>query len=207
MCSYFNQVKRELKKEARKSGEPVPHDWEIPEVIRERWRVIRPTVEAETVTAEGSEMRLWGLVPFWSKEPKLKYSTFNARSESLKEKPTFRDGWKRSQRCLIPAACYSEWFPIEGKKVRHEVHYHDWSEMMIAGLWSDWQREDQSKATFTMVTTSALDAIQWLHVRSPLILKPEDHDRWLTASPDECEELLKPQNNIEALAVSVAEQS
>lgn len=200
MCSYFQQLANIEKSEryVKRTGgwQPAPKDGET--------KVIRPTVEAVTVTAESAQPRHWALVPFWAKESKLKYATFNARGESLCEKPAYRDAWKRSQRCLIPAVSYSEWLVVNGKKARHNIAMEDGSELMIAGLWSDWHegQEDQRK-TFTMITTSPLDQISWVHNRSPLMLSPGQWDQWLTGAPDECAELLEP-NDPGSLAVELA---
>lgn len=189
MCSYFQQQQAIARSQSyvRNSDDwnPLPADIHT--------RVIRPTVLAETITAEGSHERHWALVPFWSREPKLKYATFNARAEGVREKPAYRDAWKRSQRCLIPAVSYSEWPVIDGEKVRHTIQLESGCELMLAGLWSDWHpgQEDQ-RDTFTMITTAPLDQISWVHNRSPLMLTPDQWDLWLTGSPDECSELLAP---------------
>nr|WP_310936165.1 SOS response-associated peptidase family protein [Variovorax sp. UMC13] len=50
----------------------------------------------------------WGLIPWFAKEPKLKYPTNNARSEELEAKASYKDPWKRGQRCIIPAATFDE---------------------------------------------------------------------------------------------------
>lgn len=204
MCSFFNQVKRARKSFAAKHGLPEPQDWEILHEIEEQFRTIRPTLLAETITAEGWHDRHWALVPHWSKEPKLKYSTFNARAESIKEKPTYRDAWKRSQRCLIPAVSYSEYPVIDGKKSRHNIKLAGGDELMIAGLWSDWHDgQGDQRDTFTMITTAPLDQIAWVHNRTPLLLSPSQWDQWLHGSPDECDELLVP-NDVGELVVAQA---
>lgn len=189
MCSYFQQQQslQRAERHIRNHGdwEPIPADAET--------AVIRPTVQAETVTSEGSQMRHWALIPSWAAESKLKYATFNARAESLTQKPAFRDAWRRSQRCLIPAVSYSEYPVTAGKKVRHNIALENGCELMIAGLWSDWHEglQDQ-RDTFTMITTAPLDQIAWVHNRSPLMLSPSQWDQWLTGSPDECVPLLVP---------------
>lgn len=189
MCSYFRQQQAlaKARTHVRKSGDWNPLDSAAESVV------IRPTVAAETITAEGSQLRHWALVPAWSREPKLKYATFNARAETLPEKPAYRDAWKRSQRCLIPAISYSEYPLIEGAKRRHNIALANHCELMIAGLWSHWHAgEDDQRNTFTMITTAPLDQIAWVHNRSPLMLSPQQWDQWLCGAPEECLELLRP---------------
>lgn len=204
MCSLFNQKKSTMKSYAYKHGLPMPQDWEVLKEMDDDFRKIRPTVLADTITSEGWHQRHWALVPCWAKESKLKYATFNARAESLREKPAYRDAWKRSQRCLIPAVSYSEYPVIDGQKTRHNIKPANGDPMMIAGLWSDWHegKEDQ-RDTFTMITTAPLDQISWVHNRSPLLLNPEQWDQWLHGSPEVCEELLKP-NDVGELEVEPA---
>ena len=186
MCSYFQQEQAQAKSQRYVENTERQEHAET--------RVIRPSVAATTITAEGEQDRHWGLVPLWSKVPKLKYSTFNARAESLTEKHAYRDAWKHSQRCLIPAVSYSEWVTKDGKKVRHDIAPADGSELMIAGLWSDWWQGDESRPSFTMVTTAPLEQIEWVHNRSPRMLLPDEQDTWLHGAPDECLDLLLPRD-------------
>ena len=57
----------------------------------------------------GLESMSWGLLPFWAKDAKKAYSTINARAETVRTAPAFRDAWKRGQRCLVPASGWHEW--------------------------------------------------------------------------------------------------
>ena len=80
----------------------------------------------------------WGLIPHWSKDGKVR-GTFNARSETIAEKPTFRDAWRKAQRCIIPAISVFEPDWRSGKAVAAEVSRADGEPMGIAGLWSAWR--------------------------------------------------------------------
>ena len=178
MCSFFQQ------RQARARAER--------EERLQALRVVRPSLPALTISAEGEVMRTWSLIPSWAKQAKLKFSTFNARAETISEKPAFREAWRRGQRCLIPADSYGEYPVVEGRKQRHDIAREDGQELMIAGLWSDWRGADETRNTFTMITTAALDQIAWVHARSPLMLGEADLDVWLHASPETCLSLLQP---------------
>ncbi|MBB3046812.1 putative SOS response-associated peptidase YedK [Litorivivens lipolytica] len=167
----------------------------------ERRRNIRPTMMAGTVDAEGYRERSWSLIPRWAKEPKLKYSTFNARAESLSEKATFRDPWRRSQRCVVPASAYFEWPVLEGKKQAFRLRRADGEVWLMAGLWESWEQGDEKRETFTVITTTPAQQIEWVHNRMPLMIDPKDLNCWLTGSPEEAKQLLdkKPSVDIEAV--------
>src|ERR1700760_4377209 len=51
----------------------------------------------------------WGLIPRWAKEPKMTYPTFNAKANTVHEKATFRDAWKKGRRCLVVTDGFYEW--------------------------------------------------------------------------------------------------
>ncbi len=154
---------------------------------------IRPTTPALTIDAEGYRDRSWSLIPAWSKEPKLKFATFNARAETITEKPAFRTAWKRSQRCVVPATAYGEWPVVDGKKQRHRLLLKGDVPLMFGGLWERWQQGKDVRNSFTIVTVQPVTQIAWVHHRMPLMLKAENVERWLHAAPEECEELLQPQ--------------
>lgn len=198
MCSYFQQIAAR-EKAKRLQRRPIIN------IHSDTLRVIRPSLMAETITATGEAMRHWSLIPAWAQQCKLKYATFNARAESLRSKPAYRDAWHRSQRCLIPAASYSEYPLVDGVKQRHDIARADAQELMLAGLWSDWQQDDECYPSFTMITTSPIAQIEWVHSRSPLMLAESDWDRWLHGSAGQCEDLLQARD-FEELSVVKAQQ-
>jgi len=151
---------------------------------------IRPTDMAATIDAQGYTLRKWSLIPRWSKDPKLKFATFNARAESLTEKPSFRDAWRRSQRCIIPASAYFEWPVVDGKKQCHRLARQDGSAILFGGLWETWQQGELDLDTFTIITTAAASDIAWVHSRTPLLIDPEYIEQWLQGSAEEAGQLL-----------------
>ena len=82
---------------------------------------------------------LFGLVPHWSADTKITRNTFNARSETVGQKPSFRDAWKRGQHCIIPADAFFEPDWRTGKALPTRIASTDGQPMGIAGLWSLWK--------------------------------------------------------------------
>jgi putative SOS response-associated peptidase YedK len=144
---------------------------------------IAPTQDAPVIrlTEEGRELSLlrWGLIPFWAKDEKIGYRTINARSETVAEKPSFREAFKQ-RRCLIPATGFYEWWKTPSGKVPHHIVPLDclWA---FAGLWERWEKGDEPLETFTILTTEAAQSIKHIHPRMPTILEPRDYDVWLDA--------------------------
>lgn len=186
MCSQFEQV---IQEQQQAYFESLFHGMSFTELSRDN---IRPTTLALTIDAEGARDRHWSLVPAWAKAARLKFSTFNARAETVQDKPAFRTAWKRSQRCVVPASAYAEWPTIDGKKQRHCVRAADARPLLFAGLWDIWHGEDEERHSFTILTVPPLPAIQWLHHRMPLMLPGTSVDTWLHGAPEECEKLLRP---------------
>lgn len=143
----------------------------------------------------GLESMRWGLLPHWAKDPKLAYSTINARAETLAEKPAFRDAWRRGQRCLVPVTGWYEWVDLGGK--RKQPYFIQSAEgrnpMMFAGLWSRWtDAEGKQVATYTVVTTEAMGEVRRVHDRQPQVLPTAAWETWLRAPAAEAAALLKP---------------
>jgi putative SOS response-associated peptidase YedK len=120
----------------------------------------------------------WGLIPFWADDPKVGYSTINARAETVATKPTFRQAFAK-RRCLIVADGFYEWQKTDGRKQPFYIHMQDDRPFAFAGLWERWKREDKEIESCSIIVTEANDVLKPIHDRMPVILPPEDYDRWL----------------------------
>ena len=136
----------------------------------------------------------FGLIPFWSKDDKIARKTYNARSETVHEKPSFRDAWKTSRHCIIPADAIYEPDWRSGKAVPTRIVRTDEKPMGIAGLWSSWKNPQSSTLlhSFTMLTVNADDHEFMRNYHKPqdekrmvVILQDIDYEGWLNAKPEE----------------------
>lgn len=134
----------------------------------------------------------WGLIPHWSKESKLKYSTINARAETVDQKPVYRTPFKRS-RCLIPASGFFEWKKVESGKQPYLVRRKS-GLMAFAGLWDHWEGENEEIDSFSIIVTDANRTILPVHDRMPAILDKSNYDSWLSSETkvDDLKKLLMP---------------
>jgi len=134
-----------------------------------------------TPTGSGRELALlrWGLIPSWSKDRAIGNRLINARAETAREKPSFRDAFRR-HRCLIPANGFYEWQRQERGKQAYFVRMRDERLFAFAGLWDRWESPDEGVIdTCTILTTSANAVLAAIHDRMPVILPPTEYQRWL----------------------------
>lgn len=160
-------------------------------------------VIAEVDGKRAIEPMKWGLVPMWSKEPQLKYATFNARAEDLFEKPTWR-GPARHHRCLIPASGFYEWKRSGGDKQPMFIHPKDQKYFAFAGVFDEWHGE---LLTYSIVTTTPNKEMSEIHNRMPVILHPDDWDAWLEPllqTRDSLEPLLRPYEDGKLITLEVS---
>jgi putative SOS response-associated peptidase YedK len=121
----------------------------------------------------------WGLIPYWSQDPKAGARAINARKESVAEKPAFREPF-RKRRCLIPASGFYEWKKVGRAKQPYLIHPRDDGLMAFAGLWDRWQDpEGEPIESCTILTQDANELVRPLHDRMPVVIAPGDYDRWL----------------------------
>ena len=121
----------------------------------------------------------WGLVPFWSKDLAIGSRLINARSETVREKPSFRDAFRR-RRCLIPASGFYEWLRKEGGKQPYYVRMRDERPFAFAGLWDRWEGPAGGAVeSCTILTTAANDVLAPIHDRMPVILPRAEYGKWL----------------------------
>ena len=171
---------------------------------------IAPSRDIAIIRNAGTEPELvmarWGLVPHWSRESRSKYSTINARIESVAEKPTYRTPFRR-RRCLIPADGFYEWKQDAGSKVPHYVRMKDGKVFAFAGLWDRWEGEDGSIESCTIIVMPANQVMKPIHERMPAIIAPADYDLWLDPGVTEKKQIMKclsgaPSSRLTAYPVS-----
>ncbi|MDF1838822.1 MAG: SOS response-associated peptidase, partial [Planctomycetota bacterium] len=139
--------------------------------------ILRRSEEADTWRVDHFQ---WGLVPFWSKEAKVKQNLFNARSETAAEKPSFRAAFKK-RRCLIPATGFYEWAGPKGDRTTYFIQRMDEKPLIFAGLWESWDADGRATPlrTFTILTTAANQEMSEFHHRMPVVLDPEGQELWM----------------------------
>ena len=133
----------------------------------------------------------WGLVPFWAKDAKTGNKLINARSESILEKPSFRNAF-RKRRCLVPADGFYEW--RQPDKTPFRILLKDREPFSMAGIWEEWNDpEGGILRTFSILTTGPNELMEKIHNRMPVILQPGDEGKWLNETSEiELNGLLKP---------------
>jgi putative SOS response-associated peptidase YedK len=144
---------------------------------------IAPTQPVPVVIIENGarhfRLMRWGLVPAWVKEPKKFTLIINARSETVLDKPAFRNAIKR-RRCLIPADGYYEWQDAQGRKRPFYIHPRDGQVIGFAALAETWTGPNGEELdTVAIVTTAAGPDLAVLHHRVPVTIAPADYERWL----------------------------
>ncbi|MGA7159471.1 MAG: SOS response-associated peptidase [Bacteroidota bacterium] len=141
--------------------------------------------------ALGADQMRWGLIPHWSKDGKVAFSTFNAKAETLDQSKLYTTYFKGS-RCLIPADGFYEWKKAAAvKEVRGSkrqviekqpmcIRMKDQSPFMLAGLFSVWKdSEGKEFPSYTIITTVPNDLVGEIHDRMPVILSEKHFDQWL----------------------------
>lgn len=164
-----------------------------------------PALRRRPVAADGSGLECikacFGLIPYWSKDTKIARMTYNARSETALEKPSFRQAWSRRQWCLVPMECFYEPNYESGRSVRWRIERRDHAPFLVAGLWDRWVAPATAEVvfSFSMLTINA-DAhplMRQFHrpgdeKRSLVVIDDARIDDWLNAPPDQARALLQP---------------
>lgn len=183
------------------------------EDLKKRYN-IAPTQFSPVITEDDNknphiEMMRWGYMPPWAKEPKdiFKFRTFNARSEEIFSKRT----WKNAiihRRCLVPTNGFYEWQKQADGKQPYFIKPKDDDLFSFAGLYGTWKDYDGNEwGTFSILTTQPNDQMEKIHTRMPVILHPDQEQGWLNpamTSPDEITNYMAPydQNGLELYEVS-----
>ena len=149
---------------------------------------IAPTRQVAAVRTRSGEggrefvLLRWGLIPSWAKDPSMGARMINARVETARVKPAFRDLFRR-RRCIVPASGFYEWQKRGRVKQPYHIRLREGNVMAIAGLWDRWEGPGAAPIeSCTLLTTEANELVAPLHDRMPVILSPENYDRWLDPS-------------------------
>ena len=136
-------------------------------------------LSAETGKREIALMK-WGLVPYWSKTIKLKYSTINADADKLTTSGVWREPFKH-RRCLVPADWFYEWPVVDGEKQARAFALKDDSPFAFAGIWDRWKDKESGEEleSFAIVTVDPSEWMEKYHDRMGVIIQPKNYQRWL----------------------------
>lgn len=145
---------------------------------------IAPTSQIPAIREHNNNRTLdslrWGLIPHWVKDKTIKAATFNARLETLTQKPFFRDPI-RHKRCIIPASGFYEWQKQGEKKVPYYIYRGDQKPLAFAGLWDKWCDKNTGEIieSCSIVTLPATHPMAQIHERMPVVLEADFFDTWL----------------------------
>ncbi|MCA6106518.1 SOS response-associated peptidase [Bradyrhizobium cenepequi] len=150
---------------------------------------IAPTQPVPVVILEngGRHFRLmrWGLVPAWVKDPRQVGLLFNARSETVLEKPAFKNAIRR-RRSLIPADGYYEWHDEGSRKRPYFIYRRDKQPVGFAALAETWMGPNGEEVdTVAIITAPASADLATLHPRVPVTILPDAFERWLDCRNDD----------------------
>lgn len=153
----------------------------------------------ESVPAVEAVVGVFGLLPHWAKDAKLSRNTFNARSETAHEKPSFRDAWRNRQHCIIPADAFFEPDWRSGRAIATRFTRADAEPMGMAGLWSWWKSPAGTVVySYTMLTINADGHAQMGHMHKPqdekrmvVVLPRGSYADWLDAPPSKSMEFMR----------------
>ena len=170
-----------------KAGDIIEHyNAPPPDLFTARYN-IAPTTPVLAYRPGGFDMLRWGLVPAWAKEISIGNRMFNARAETVAEKPSFRNAYRR-RRCLVPARGFYEWRQQDGRKQPYCCHI-DQRLFSMAGIWEHWQdAEGNELRSCAVLTTEAKGRMAELHHRMPVYIAPGDYEAWLDCRNDDTAE-------------------
>jgi len=148
----------------------------------------------------------WGLIPFWAKDQKIGYKLINARSESVLEKPSFKNPF-RNRRCLVLSDGFYEW-KKDPVKTPFRIMRKDGSAFAMAGIWDKWTNpEGEEIRSFSILTTTPNSLMAKIHDRMPVILDRETEKQWIKdARTETLMEFLKPCPSSSLVAFPVSSQ-
>jgi len=157
------------------------------------WNISPGQYIAAVVQRDGEnilESFFWGLIPSWAKDSSIGNKMFNARSETIAQKPSFRNAFQK-RRCLILADGFYEWQKLEKIKKPFRFSLKSEKPFGLAGLYETWMSPEKKQInTCTIITTDSNELIQPIHNRMPVIVRKELESFWIDPDNNNKEELL-----------------
>lgn len=136
------------------------------------------------------ESFFWGLIPSWAKDASIGNKMFNARSETIAQKPSFKNAFQK-RRCLIPADGFYEWQKLENIKKPFRFLLKSEKPFGLAGLYETWMSPEKIQInSCTIITTDSNELIQPIHNRMPVIVRKDLESFWIDPGNNNKEELL-----------------
>ena len=144
---------------------------------------IAPTQPIAIVRLEQGQRRFalvrWGFIPYWARDSRMVSLMFNARGETVTEKPAYRAAMRR-RRCLVPADGFYEWRRVGSRSQPYYVRRKDGKPFAFAGVWETWTGPNgEELETAAIVTTKANGTLATIHERMPVVLPEDGYDLWL----------------------------
>lgn len=194
MCTNFIPVSREMYRESLDWAEPT---FEFRAETYVGYRAPIRLLAPDTQVAELREAA-FGLIPAWSKDTKIARHTYNARTETVAEKPSYRGPWKNRRFALVPMTGFFEPDYETGKPLRWRIERKDQEAFTVAAIWDYWRNpQGEGLTSFSMLTINAEGhpVMGRFHApgdekRSLVIVPPDNRDEWLSASVRQASEFL-----------------
>jgi putative SOS response-associated peptidase YedK len=176
MCGRFTLGVEPVELQEAFDLSEAPTDW----VIRENIAPTQPVAVLARADDRRIEYMRWGLIPSWAKDISIGSKMFNARAETIQEKPSFRTAFAR-RRCLIPADGFYEWQKQEkGPSKPFRFQLLQKKPFAFAGLWELWRSpEGDELKSCTIITTEANELVAKVHPRMPVILDADTCWSWI----------------------------
>lgn len=202
MCSHYQSIK-ERERYLRHFGVEPPTDlgkYDVWPGYAATFIRRQPNADAgdDAVPPRQALPGLFGLIPHWATDTTIGRHTYNARSETVATKPSFRDAWKNAQHCIIPIDAFYEPDWRSGKAVATRIACIDDQPMGIAGLWTSWPSPKGPIHSFTMLTINADTHALMRQFHKPVdekrmvvILQPDNYDHWLHARPEQSMDFMR----------------
>lgn len=162
----------------RKTNQTNQANKNAPEPLTAEGEIFPSAILPVLAANKNSEPRVFPMKWGFTQNKKL---IINARVETAKDKPTFREAWQ-AHRCIIPASCYFEWEHDENKKAtqKYALRPRNATLIRLAGLY----RIEDGLPVFVILTRPAHESLLWMHDRMPVMLPEEEATLWINPKED-----------------------